>query len=86
MMQEGISAGSLVGDRVKIMWALELQSLNRPLFFSEIRSVNYRVWSVVPYSEYTTNDVPRRYSYPHPPQEPPCQDRERGPDRPTLTG
>ena len=25
------------------MWALELQSLNRPLFFSEICSINYRL-------------------------------------------
>ena len=43
MMQEGERGGRPVGDRVKIMWALELQSLNRPLFFSEIRSLNYRL-------------------------------------------
>ena len=40
------------------MWALELQSLNRPLFFSEIRSLNYRVWSEVSYSEYSANNRP----------------------------
>ena len=55
MMQEGARLSCTDGDRVKIMWVLELQSLNRPLFFSEIRSLNYRVRTKVTNSEYNPN-------------------------------